>query len=177
MGEALTHSIFPNSCRHTKNGAIVAGSYAVFNATTHTAAEGVLRIPVRAVRSIGALSFIVLLGGELVLLLSVLSWALMAVLPSSTPFASRHDITPIADAVRSRLGGAQNDPLIEVVPGLSVRESNLRGFHLDGAVYYYFVEGQRNYDPLSRGRLTDAQVEIMLRDESGPSPVVIYRVR
>jgi hypothetical protein len=119
----------------------------------------------------------VLMGVELVLLFSVLIWALFWLLPASTPFAMHRDLTPVVETVRGSLSGTIDDPLIDVKPGVSVRASNLRGLSMGGSTYYYYVEGHTNFDPLSRGVIKSDSVEIMLRDNSGPSSIVIYRVR
>ncbi|NJN15945.1 MAG: hypothetical protein HC822_06475 [Oscillochloris sp.] len=112
---------------------------------------------------------------ELVLLAGVLGWVLMQAAPMRTPYSSV-DASLVNEAVRAHIGGAAYDGLIEVKPGLTVRESNLRGFSFEGAVYYYYVEGGLNYDPLSRGAVDAAEVEILLRDDSGPQTLVIYRI-
>ena len=144
----------------------------IINATTHQGEDGVLRIEV-PVRRISSRGFVVLIGGELVLFFGVLIWALFWLLPSGTPFASRNDITPVVETVRGSLSGAINDPLVDVQPGMSVRASNLRGLSMGGSTYYYYVEGGANFDPLSRGSIKRDSVEIMMRDNSGPSLVVI----
>jgi hypothetical protein len=120
---------------------------------------------------------VVLMGAELVLLFGILTWALFWLLPSGTPFAAQSDLTPVVETVRGSLSGTINDPLIDVQPGVSVRASNLRGLSLGGATYYYYVEGHTNFDPLSRGVIKSDSVEIMLRDNSGPNSIVIYRLR
>ncbi len=83
----------------------------------------------------------------------------------------------MVETVRGSLSGSINDPLVDVVPGVSARASNLRGLSLRGSVYYYYVEGHANFDPLSRGVVARDSVEVMLRDTSGPSSIVIYRLR
>jgi hypothetical protein len=149
----------------------------VINATTHQSAEGVLRPEARPVRRISSRALVVLMGAELVLIFGVLIWATFWLLPAGTPFASQQDLTPVVEAVRGSISGSINDPLIDVVPGVSARASNLRGLSMDGSIYYYYVEGHANFDPLSRGVVGSDAVEIMLRDTSGPSSIVIYRMR
>ncbi|MGQ9549561.1 MAG: hypothetical protein ACUVSY_10650 [Roseiflexus sp.] len=80
-------------------------------------------------------------------------------------------------AVFTRLDGTVDDPLIEAAPGVFVRSSNPSGLRLNGTVYYYYIEGERNFDPLSRGSVDRADIDIVLRDVSGPRPLVIYRLR
>ncbi|MBX0330350.1 hypothetical protein K2Z83_22055 [Oscillochloris sp. ZM17-4] len=118
-----------------------------------------------------------MMGVELVMIFGVLVWALFWLLPTSTPFASHQDLTPVVEMVRGSLSGAINDPMVDVVPGVSARSSNLRGLSMGGSVFYYYVEGHANFDPLSRGVVGHDSVEIMLRDSSGPSAFVIYRMR
>lgn len=149
----------------------------MINATTHQGAESVLRAKARPVRRISARVLVVMMGFELGLIFGVLVWALFWLQPASTPLASQQDLTPVIEAVRGRLSGAINDPLVEVVPGVSARASNLRGLSLNGQVYYYYVDGQTNFDPFSRKMVGNDAVEVMLRDTSGPNMIVIYRLR
>ena len=80
-------------------------------------------------------------------------------------------------AVFTRLDGTADDPLVEVAPGVFVRASNPGGLRLNGIVYYYYIEGERNFDPLSRGMVDHADIDIVLRDMSGSRPLIIYRLR
>jgi hypothetical protein len=59
-------------------------------------------------------------------------------------------------------------------PGIG-RASALRGLEVGGQTYYYYFEGLRSHDPLSRGALAEDQIERVLRDDAGPNPLVIYR--
>jgi hypothetical protein len=149
----------------------------VINATTHQGAEGVLRAEARPVHRISSRALIIMMGVELTLIFGVLVWALFWMLPASTPFASQHNLAPVVETVRNSLSGTINDPLIDIVPGVSARASNLRGLSMGGSVYYYYVEDHANFDPLSRGVVGSDAVEIMLRDTSGPSVIVLYRLR
>jgi len=148
----------------------------VIKATTHPIAESVLRERTVPVHRIGPRSFAVLVGLELALLVGVLVWALFTLLPSATPLAATNDISIIQQAVRDRIGGTVHDPLITLSPERSVRASNLRGFEHGGAIYYYYIEGGANFDPLSRGAVTRDEIEILLRDSDGPQTFVIYRI-
>ena len=118
-----------------------------------------------------------LLALEVMLLLVVLGWLLYALLPAQMPLIETGDVAIVRNAVWARLSGVVNDPLIEVQPGISVRESNLRGFNLNDVVYYYYVVGNQNFDPLSRNLVSSDQIEVVLRDDEGPLPLVIYRIR
>lgn len=120
--------------------------------------------------------FFIMVGLELCLLLSVLVWLLLSA-PPRPSLTTTPDLTRLTDEIQGRLSGLIIDPVIEVKPGVIVRSSNVRGFHYEGHVYYYYIEGAPNYDPLSRGLLRPDQVEIMLRDDSGEQTIVIYRVQ
>lgn len=148
----------------------------MFHATTHTGAERALHEGVIPVRRLGPRAFAALVGVELLLLVGVLVWALFYLLPPATPLATPASLAPIEEAIRARIGGEVSDPLVTVAPGHSARASNLRGFSLGGQTYYYYVEGAENFDPLSRGTVSRAEVEILLRDDSGAQPFVVYRV-
>jgi hypothetical protein len=151
----------------------------VINVSTHQGAEQALRERSyeRPVHRISARFFGLLLAVEVLLLAAVLIWALSWVLPAPTPYAPAQSLAPLQEAVRAHVSGAAPDRLIEVTPGVSARESNLRGFRLAGTTYYYYVEGRTNFDPLSRGAVTADGVEVLSRDDSSPDPIVIYRIR
>lgn len=148
----------------------------MYRATTHTSAKGAILGQRAALRRLGPRAFAALVAAELLLLLGVLVWALLVLLPPATPLASSDDLTPVREAIRARIGGAHPDPLVPVAAGHTARASNLRGFSLGGTTYYYYIEGDRNYDPLSRGAVAPSDVEVLLRDESGPRTIVIYRI-
>lgn len=96
-----------------------------------------------------------------------------------TPYSSLSspEAETIRAALHSHLDGTFEDPLIEAMPGVFVRSSNIRGLRLNGVVYYYYIEGERNFDPLSRGAVDYDAVEVVLRDVSGEFPLVVYRLR
>lgn len=148
----------------------------MINATTHTGAERALRDEAVPVHRIGPRVFATLIGLELLLVSGVLIWALSWAIPAATPLAAPQDLAPVQAAIYARIGGAVADPLIEIRPGLSARASNLRGFSLGDATYYYYVEGSANFDPYSRGSVTNSEIEVLMRDSSGPVTVVIYRL-
>ncbi len=146
------------------------------NVTTHTGAECALPREVGSVHRIGPRAFAVLLGLDLLLVVGVLIGSLAWPFPPATPLAAPHALAPIQEAIRARLGGEVDDPLIEVAPGLSAHASNLRGFSLNDTIYYYYIEGAANYDPYSRGAVNAQAIEVLLRDHSGPTTIVIYRL-
>ncbi len=148
----------------------------MIHASTHAGAERALNNQTLPIRRLGPRSFAALLGVELALIVGVLFWALFTLLPPATPLASSSGLAPVEEAIRARLSGEVVDPLLTLSSGESARASNLRGFSLSGETYYYYVEGGANFDPLSRGSVTPTEVEILLRDDSGPRPFVVYRI-
>jgi len=113
---------------------------------------------------------------EALFIAGVLALVLALVLPSRVPLARSADVATIRDAVWARVNGTINDPLTDIAPGMSVRASSVRGFALNGRVYYYYFEGQRAFDPLSRGAIVQRNVAVLLRDVDGPRPLVIYEI-
>jgi len=122
------------------------------------------------------LSFWTLFALEASFIAGVLALVLALVLPSRLPLVRSADVTTIRDAVWARVNGTINDPLTDIAPGISVRASSVRGFALNGRVYYYYFEGQRGFDPWSRGAVAQRDVEVLLRDADGPKPLVIYEI-
>lgn len=82
----------------------------------------------------------------------------------------------VRSAILTRLDGALDDPFIEAAPGAIARASNIRGLKLNGVTYYYYFEGQRSFDPLSRGAVGHSDIEVVLRDDGGPQTLVVYRL-
>jgi hypothetical protein len=101
---------------------------------------------------------------------------LLNVLPQRTPLSQTADAELLRAAVLSRLDGTLDDPVVEVAPGVTVRSSALRGLELGGVTYHYYFEGQRGFDPLSRGKLRSNDVEVVVRDSDGERTLVIYRI-
>lgn len=112
---------------------------------------------------------------EGLILTIALSWVLASLVPHTPVATTTTDVPLLRDAISGRLTGVVNDPLVEVA-GRSAHESNLRGLSLHGVTYYYYIEGQQNFDPLSRGAVTEANVEKIFRDDTGPQPLVIYTI-
>ena len=148
----------------------------MFHVTTRTGAERAVHDRAIPVRRIGPRLFTALVAVELLLMAGVLIWALVYLLPPATPLAASSNLAPVEEAIRARITGAVDDPLIQTADGRNARASNLRGFSLGGETYHYYVEGAENFDPLSRGAVSRAEVEILLRDDSGPRPFVVYRI-
>lgn len=127
-------------------------------------------------RHVSPHAFWLLFAVEAAFVAAILSVVLGTAFPDRAPLASSADYLTVRDAIWSRLNGAVADPMLQVVPGVTVRESSVRGFTLNGQTYYYYVEGRRGYDPLSRGAVDQAAIEVLLRDDGGPSHLVIYRL-
>jgi len=152
----------------------VAGADLVINVRISGLAParvGTARVPKPA-----KLNFWLLFALEALFIAGVLALVLALVLPSRIPLARSADVATIRDAVWARVNGTINDPLTDIAPGVSVRASSVRGFTLNGHVYYYYFEGQRGFDPLSRGAVTQREIGILLRDSDGPKPLVIYQI-
>jgi hypothetical protein len=124
----------------------------------------------------GGLNFWLLFALEAAFIAGVLILVLAIVLPTRAPLARSADYATVRDAIWARVNGTINDPLIELAPGVSVRSSSVRGFALNGRTYYYYLEGQRGFDPLSRGAVAERDIEVVLRDADGPKPLVIYEI-
>lgn len=124
---------------------------------------------------IGVPIFWLLFALEGLFIVSVLLFGLLT-LPNRSPLARAGDYAVIREAIWSRLDGRIADPLVEVAPGISARESSVRGFRLGGETYYYYFEGQPGFDPLSRGTVAPNEIEVVVRDDGGPTPLVIYRL-
>ena len=102
--------------------------------------------------------------------------AIVASMPERVPLARGADVLAVREAIVSRLNGTSPDPLIELTPGVTARQSNVRGFAIGGRTYYYSLAGQHSFDPLSRGDVSERDVEIVLRDDRGTQPIVVYYV-
>lgn len=124
----------------------------------------------------GAIGFWMLFAFEASFVAGALILVLALVLPARAPLARAGDYAAVRDAVWARVNGTINDPLIDIAPGVSVRSSSVRGFTLHGQTYYYYLEGQRGFDPLSRGAVLPRDVEVVWRDNDGPRPLVIYEI-
>jgi hypothetical protein len=129
------------------------------------------RVPQRS-----TLGFWMLFTFEALFIGGVLALVLILVLPARAPLARSADFEIIRKAAWASVNGTSNDPLMDVAPGISVRASSVRGFALHGRVYYYYFEGQPNYDPLSRGVIDRHDIDVLLRDTDGQKPLVIYEI-
>ena len=128
------------------------------------------------IRRISPRAFLFLCILEGLLVAALFAVAVYALEPEAVPLVRSGDYATVREAIWQRLNGAIDDPLVEVANGVSARESNLRGFSLHGQTYYYYIEGRRGFDPLSRGAVSPDRVEIVARDDAGSKPLVIYRL-
>jgi hypothetical protein len=128
-----------------------------------------------AVRRPTARTFWMLFALEATLVAAVLALVLSA-LPQRTPLTNSADTELLRGAVWSRLDGALDDPVVEVAPGVTVRSSAVRGFELSGVTYHYYFEDRSGFDPLSRGVVSPAEVEVLVRESDGERTLVIYRI-
>ena len=111
----------------------------------------------------------------IVLVLGVTIGLVLNETPPAVSLSHVSQVQQVRDAVLA--DSSSRDPLIQLAPGVMVRSSNVRGLQLDGTVYYYYFEGDESYDPLSRGAVSARDVEVLLRDTSGATPLVIYQVQ
>jgi hypothetical protein len=135
-------------------------------AVTHT---------VRQIRRPGIRAFWFLFALESILIGAALLAALGA-LPARTPLTQASGVETLRAAVWSRVDGAVDDPVVEVAPGVMVRSSAVRGFALGGETFYYYFEGRQGFDPLSRGKVTAQDIEVVVQDTDGERTLVIYRI-
>lgn len=147
----------------------------MINADVRTGEGATLeRTPTRKVYRLNARVFRILLIAEVLVIVAALAWVANYRPQPATSRANTNDVAVVHEAIWARFVGTVHDPLIEVQPGISVRESNVRGFRLNGTIYYYYIEGNQNFDPFSRGVVSSDRIEVLLRDDAGPLPLVIY---
>lgn len=146
------------------------------DATYPRFAEELARPPRRLAASSRAFWFLCALQGAVIA--ALLAILVQMLLPAAgLPLVAAADALRVRDAVLARFSGEIADPLVQAGAGDFVPASSLRGFALHGVTYYYYLEGAPGYDPLSRGIVAPEQVEVVLRDTSGPRPLVIYTLR
>src|SRR5690242_17627557 len=93
------------------------------------------------VRRIGARGFVMVFALEAALIAAVFGMVLYALTPQRVPLARSGDYVAVREAILARLNSTADDPLVELAPGVSARESSVRGFTLNGQTYYYYLEG------------------------------------
>ncbi|MFL5806315.1 MAG: hypothetical protein ACJ8CR_31870 [Roseiflexaceae bacterium] len=132
--------------------------------------------PATQIRHLSQRGFWLLFVLEGLFIAGMLLLVLNLLLPARAPLAQTGDYATVRAAIQARLNGAVDDPLIEVAPGVTASTSAVGGFTLNGYIYYYYREGQRGFDPLSRGAIARDQVELVSREQIGREVIVIYRV-
>ncbi|GAB4110614.1 MAG: hypothetical protein Fur005_12200 [Roseiflexaceae bacterium] len=120
----------------------------------------------------GSATFWMLLVIEGAIIL-VAAWFLIGIFPQQSPLSYVEAARQVRDYV---VADPAADPLIEVAPGVIDRASSVHGVKVAGEVYYYYYEGRVSYDPLSSGVIKPEQAELLLRDESSATPLVVYRL-
>ena len=118
----------------------------------------------------------VILAAVPMLLMAVALIVLVLMVPAPAPLSRLPDYTLVRSAVLDRLNGQTLDQMIEIQRGVVAPASSVRGLALNGVTYYYYVEGQASFDPLSRKLVAPSQAQIVLRDSNGPAPLVIYKL-
>ncbi|HWQ12404.1 MAG TPA: hypothetical protein VNL77_06380 [Roseiflexaceae bacterium] len=141
----------------------------------HVPGVAVATHAVRKIRRPGMGTFWLLFALESVLIGAALL-AVLNALPARTPLTQAADVDTLRAAVWSRVDGTLEDPVIEVAPGVTARSSAVRGFALGGQTYFYYFEGRRGFDPLSRGAVSEHAIEVVARDTDGERTLVIYRM-
>ena len=132
--------------------------------------------PATQVRRLSQRSFWLLFVLEGLLIAGILLLVLYLLVPAQAPLAQTGDYATVRAAIEARLNGVVDDPLVELAPGVTARTSAVGGFTLNGYTYYYYREGQRGFDPLSRNAIARDQVELVSREQIGRGFIVIYRV-
>ncbi|HEX2037101.1 MAG TPA: hypothetical protein VHS99_23215, partial [Chloroflexota bacterium] len=70
-----------------------------------------------------------------------------------------------------------DDPLIEVRPGVMAKRSNVQGVQVNGRTVYYDLVSHQSFGPLRSGKVKEAEVDILARDGMGSFAVVVYSLR
>lgn len=69
-----------------------------------------------------------------------------------------------------------DDPLMEVEPGVWVKTSNVKGINIDGETYYYSLAPHMSYDPVSRGEMSEEDVNVVYWDDDPEVSLLIYKL-
>ena len=71
-------------------------------------------------------------------------------------------------------GMQPDDRLIQVQEGVWVKASNYYGVAIGGVRYYYAIGPHASFDPLSRGVVSRAQIQVVYEDRSPEFDLLIY---
>lgn len=92
--------------------------------------------------------------------------------------ASETDLEKVVEVVGSYADRQRDDdPLIEVEPGIWAKQSNVKGVEIDGVTYYYNLSPHMSYDPVSRNAVRKRDITIVYEDGDTEVPMVIYKLR
>lgn len=128
------------------------------------------------VKRIGPRIFLMICGIQGAVIAAIFFWMLFVLTPQRVPLAQSGDYATVREAILARINRTVDDPLVELTPGVSARESNVRGFTLNNQTYYYYIEGQRGFDPLSRSAVDTREIEVVVRDQTQFGQLAIYRL-
>lgn len=107
---------------------------------------------------------------QVVMLFAVITGVLLGLAPrvtaelNATGGAAGMNPGQIEAAARGYIGEWQplSDPLITLENGTQVKSSNVNGFEIDGTRYYYRLVYGFSADPVSRGRVKNYQVVLVI---------------
>lgn len=71
----------------------------------------------------------------------------------------------------------EDDPLVEIEPGVWVKTSNISGVQVDGTTYYYNLSPHMSFDPVSRGLLKPSMIDVVYKDKDPDVSYIIYKLR
>ncbi len=71
----------------------------------------------------------------------------------------------------------EDDPLVQVRPGIWAKRSNVEGVLINGTRYYYALLPHASFDPLSRGEVSLDDIQIVQEISEGDFTIVIYTIR
>jgi hypothetical protein len=71
-------------------------------------------------------------------------------------------------------GLRQDDPLVQVRPGVLAKKSNVEGVEVGGRTVFYDVTPHQSYGPLRTGKLSESQVEVLARDTESGALILVY---
>jgi hypothetical protein len=69
-----------------------------------------------------------------------------------------------------------DDGLVEVRPGVWAKSSNVYGVSVGGTAFYYQIGGHASFDPVSLGRITPDQAQVVRILEQPGFTIAIYLI-
>jgi len=70
-----------------------------------------------------------------------------------------------------------DDTLVQVRAGVFAKRSNVQGVEIGGRTVYYDILPHQSYGPLRAGRVTESDVNMLARETTGDSQIVVYSLR